>query len=159
MNRVYLGIGGNLARRAHARAAWQALKPLGKLRASPIYECPALGFESQPFFNWVVALETDLELDALRFALREIEFSFGRAHDAQKYQDRTLDIDILLFGDKVCRAPITLPREDVFRYPFVIQPLYDLAPELIIPGDGRTMQEIWQEKGPFPELNLVSLTL
>lgn len=153
---VYLGIGGNIEREKYALAAWQALQTLGSaLRVSPVYECPALGFDSQPFYNWVVEFNTELTLTELMRQLRAIEHQLGRAEHAVKFEDRTIDIDILLYGDKVSTAPLCLPRDDIFRYPFVLQPLYDLAPQLSIPGDGRTVAQIWQTQAPFKHLTPV----
>ncbi|EJL6388765.1 2-amino-4-hydroxy-6-hydroxymethyldihydropteridine diphosphokinase [Vibrio vulnificus] len=160
MNTVYIGVGSNIEREKHARAAWQELTLLGEaLQASPIYECAAVGFDSHAFFNFVIRLNTSMTLEELASQLRQIELRWGRAENAAKYQDRTLDLDIVLFGECISSQKPELPRSDIFKYPFVIQPLYDLQPDLVIPGDGRTVEEIWQTARDLDTLRAVDFSL
>ncbi|POC15159.1 2-amino-4-hydroxy-6-hydroxymethyldihydropteridine diphosphokinase [Vibrio vulnificus] len=160
MNTVYIGVGSNIEREKHARAAWQELTLLGEaLQASPIYECAAVGFDSHAFFNFVIRLNTSMTLEELASQLRQIEMRWGREENAAKYQDRTLDLDIVLFGDCISSQKPELPRSDIFKYPFVIQPLYDLQPDLVIPGDGRTVEEIWQTARDLDILRAVDFSL
>ena len=160
MNTVYIGVGSNIEREKHARAAWQELTLLGEaLQASPIYECAAVGFDSHAFFNFVIRLNTSMTLEELAFQLRQIEMRWGREENAAKYQDRTLDLDIVLFGECISSQKPELPRSDIFKYPFVIQPLYDLQPDLVIPGDGRTVEEIWQTARDLDTLKAVDFSL
>ncbi|ENN6195559.1 2-amino-4-hydroxy-6-hydroxymethyldihydropteridine diphosphokinase [Vibrio vulnificus] len=160
MNTVYIGIGSNIEREKHARAAWQELTLLGEaLQASPIYECAAVGFDSHAFFNFVIRLNTSMTLEELASQLRQIELRWGREENAAKYQDRTLDLDIVLFGECISSQKPELPRSDIFKYPFVIQPLYDLQPDLVIPGDGRTVEEIWQTARDLDTLRAVDFSL
>lgn len=140
MTRVYLGVGTNIDRQRHAVAAVTELKKLdANLQVSTVYQCPASGFEGAEFFNFVVGLDVSLELDQLRQHLRNLEVQYGRPLDAKKNKDRTLDIDILLFGEEVCTDKPQLPRSDIFKFNFVLQPLKELCPELVIPTDGRTV--------------------
>ncbi|EPR7134767.1 TPA: 2-amino-4-hydroxy-6-hydroxymethyldihydropteridine diphosphokinase [Vibrio vulnificus] len=160
MNTVYIGVGSNIEREKHARAAWQELTLLGEaLQASPIYECAAVGFDSYAFFNFVIRLNTSMTLEELASQLRQIELRWGREENAAKYQDRTLDLDIVLFGECISSQKPELPRSDIFKYPFVIQPLYDLQPDLVIPGDGRTVEEIWQTARDLDTLKAVDFSL
>ncbi|HDY7774920.1 TPA: 2-amino-4-hydroxy-6-hydroxymethyldihydropteridine diphosphokinase [Vibrio vulnificus] len=160
MNTVYIGVGSNIEREKHARAAWQELTLLGEaLQASPIYECAAAGFDSHAFFNFVIRLNTSMTLEELASQLRQIELRWGREENAAKYQDRTLDLDIVLFGECISSQKPELPRSDIFKYPFVIQPLYDLQPDLVIPGDGRTVEEIWQTARDLDTLKAVDFSL
>ncbi|MCF8779860.1 2-amino-4-hydroxy-6-hydroxymethyldihydropteridine diphosphokinase [Vibrio sp. IRLE0018] len=160
MNTVYIGVGSNIEREKHARAAWQELTLLGEaLQASPIYECAAVGFDSHAFFNFVIRLNTSMTLEELASQLRQIELRWGREENAAKYQDRTLDLDIVLFGECISSQKPELPRSDIFKYPFVIQPLYDLQPDLVIPGDGRTVEEIWQTARDLDTLKVVDFSL
>ncbi|HAS6165140.1 2-amino-4-hydroxy-6-hydroxymethyldihydropteridine diphosphokinase [Vibrio vulnificus] len=160
MNTVYIGVGSNIDREKHARAAWQELTLLGEaLQASPIYECAAVGFDSHAFFNFVIRLNTSMTLEELASQLRQIELRWGREENAAKYQDRTLDLDIVLFGECISSQKPELPRSDIFKYPFVIQPLYDLQPDLVIPGDGRTVEEIWQTARDLDTLKAVDFSL
>lgn len=144
MTSVYVGIGSNIDKHKHIEVAVDELSGLGQfIRQSTIYESPSLGFRGAPFFNLIVEIQTSLTLEVFAKFLRDIEIRWGRALEAQKYQDRTLDLDIILFGDMIRDSSPQLPRKDIYHYPFVIQPLYELSPDLVIPGDGRTVRDIW----------------
>jgi 2-amino-4-hydroxy-6-hydroxymethyldihydropteridine diphosphokinase len=106
-----------------------------------VYACESFGFEGNEFFNMVARLDTELALDELSSALKNIEVKWGRAADAAKFQDRALDLDILLYGKEISQKKPLLPREDIYKYSFVTQPLYDLDPQLVIPQDGRTLKQ------------------
>jgi len=142
---VYISIGSNIDREHYVRAAVAELKQLGdRYRVSRIFEAEPVGFDGPGFFNCVVALETDLSLDALQQRLKALEVQYGRQPDAVKNQNRTLDLDLLLFGDQVRSEAPALPRTDIYKFAFVLLPLYELDPQLVIPGDGRTVAQIWQ---------------
>ncbi|AEH34138.1 2-amino-4-hydroxy-6-hydroxymethyldihydropteridine diphosphokinase [Vibrio anguillarum] len=154
MTTVYVGVGSNIERRKHIEVAIEELSTIGNhLQISTIYECASVGFNSAAFYNLVVALETRLSLSDFVAQLRAIESRWGRDPQAKKFQDRTLDLDIILFGEDISAQDPELPRSDIFKYPFVIQPLYDLSPERIVPNDGRSVRQIWQQA-----INLESLT-
>ncbi len=157
---AYIGVGTNIDREQHVLVAYQELQKLGEeLLVSPIYECEPIGFSSQNFYNFVIALRTALSLEELSCQLREIEFKWGREENAQKYQDRTLDLDIVLFGECVSTQKPELPRSDIFKYPFVTKPLFDLEPDLVIPGDGRTVADIWHLMQPVDSLTPVTFSI
>ncbi|CAM2812476.1 2-amino-4-hydroxy-6-hydroxymethyldihydropteridine diphosphokinase [Vibrio rarus] len=164
MTRAYLGIGTNIERDKHAQVAITQLQRLGShLQVSTIYRCPAAGFNGAEFYNFVIGLETDLTLSQFAAQLRALELAYGRPENAQKQQDRTLDIDILLFGDVIRQQSPQLPRADIFKFNFVLQPLYELCPELLVPGEGRTIEQIWQQQflsiGGMSNLTAISLPL
>ncbi|WP_372377821.1 2-amino-4-hydroxy-6-hydroxymethyldihydropteridine diphosphokinase [Vibrio natriegens] len=157
---AYIGVGTNIDREQHAKVAYNELQQLGEdLLVSPIYECEPIGFSSQNFYNFVITLRTALSLEEFSHRLREIEFKWGREENAQKYQDRTLDLDIVLFGELISTQKPELPRSDIYKYPFVTKPLYDLNPHLVIPGDGRTVADIWYAMQPVDYLKPVSFSL
>lgn len=157
---AYIGVGTNIDREQHAKVAYNELQQLGEdLLVSPIYECEPIGFSSQNFYNFVITLCTALSLEEFSHRLREIEFKWGREENAQKYQDRTLDLDIVLFGEVISTQKPELPRSDIYKYPFVTKPLYDLNPHLVIPGDGRTVADIWYAMQPVDSLKPVSFSL
>ncbi|UYI47490.1 2-amino-4-hydroxy-6-hydroxymethyldihydropteridine diphosphokinase [Vibrio parahaemolyticus] len=157
---AYIGVGTNIDREQHAKVAYNELQQLGEdLVVSPIYECEPIGFSSQNFYNFVITLRTSLSLEEFSHRLREIEFKWGREENAQKYQDRTLDLDIVLFGELISTQKPELPRSDIYKYPFVTKPLYDLNPHLVIPGDGRTVADIWYAMQPVDSLKPVSFSL
>ncbi len=150
---AYVGVGSNLERYRHIEAGIKELSLLGdELRLSTIYECPAQGFDSHPFLNLVVELKTSLSLEDFQQSLKEVEFRWGRDVDAKKYQDRTLDMDIILFGDVISPSSPVVPRPDIYQYPFVIQPLYELCPELNIPGTDLSIKKVWQDAALLEQL-------
>lgn len=147
MTLAYLGIGTNIDRDKHAKAAIMELQHLGdNLQVSTIYRCPAADFDGAEFYNFVVGLDTPLPLDVFATRLRDLEVQYGRPVNACKKQDRTLDIDILLFGDRVSETRPVLPREDIVRFNFVLQPLFELCPDIIVPKDGRSVRQIWEQE-------------
>ncbi len=144
MPRVYLGLGSNIAPRRHLELALDALsEAFGLLELSPVYESAAVGFAGDNFLNLVVRLETDLTVGDLARSLRAIEDANHRRRGAAKYCARTLDIDILTYGDWVGTfAGIQLPRDEILRYAFVLRPLADLAPEEKHPALRRTYRQL-----------------
>ena len=133
MTLAYLGIGSNQDARQAIPEGIHALTEYGCiLRTSPIYRSPAMGFQGADFYNLVLEMETELNLTLFAQGLRTIEYQCGRSAQAAKNQDRRLDIDILLFGEQVSTQKPIVPRPDIYHCPFVIQPLYDLRPDLIL---------------------------
>ncbi|WP_064605957.1 2-amino-4-hydroxy-6-hydroxymethyldihydropteridine diphosphokinase [Photobacterium sp. J15] len=144
MTTVYISIGSNIEREYHIRAAVTELKTLGTgIEVSRIFEAEPVGFSGPNFYNCVLAMETALPLEHLQQNLKQLELSYGRAPDAQKNQSRTLDLDILLYGDLVQDCAPQLPRSDLYKFAFVLLPMMELCPELEIPGDGRTVSQLW----------------
>ncbi|WP_421335878.1 2-amino-4-hydroxy-6-hydroxymethyldihydropteridine diphosphokinase [Aeromonas veronii] len=145
MTTIYISLGSNIERDRHIRAGLDALHAeFGELRVSRVFESEAVGFNGSPFYNLVAAAETDLPLATVCQRLRAMEFAHGREPDAKKFAPRTLDLDLLLYGDLVCDTPLALPRGEVLTNAFVLWPLAELAPKLRHPVDGRTMGELWQ---------------
>ncbi|MFM5656834.1 2-amino-4-hydroxy-6-hydroxymethyldihydropteridine diphosphokinase [Aeromonas veronii] len=145
MTTIYISLGSNIERDRHIRAGLDALHAeFGELRVSRVFESEAVGFNGRPFYNLVAAAETGLPLTTVCQRLRAMEFAHGREPDAKKFAPRTLDLDLLLYGDLVCDTPLALPRGEVLTNAFVLWPLAELAPKLRHPVDGRTMGELWQ---------------
>lgn len=93
-------------------------------------------------------LDTELSLTQLHHQLRNIELKWGRQPNAQKLQDRTLDLDLLLFGEQVSTDNPTLPRSDILNLNLCYA-LCGSSPQLLIASDGRTIEQIWQQfQGP-----------
>jgi len=144
MERVYIGLGSNLAEPlAQLRDALAALAalPRSQLTAtSSFYASDPLGPPDQPrYVNAVAALDTELTPLALLDALQAIELHQGRVRKAERWGPRTLDLDILLFGERVLNEPrLTVPHYHLHARPFVLYPLAELAPELHLP-DGRPL--------------------
>ncbi|MDG3089098.1 2-amino-4-hydroxy-6-hydroxymethyldihydropteridine diphosphokinase [Vibrio hannami] len=156
MTTAYIGVGTNIEREKHTRAAIEELSKLDSaLRVSPIYECKAVGFGGSAFYNFVIELNTSLTLTEFSQKLRKIELKWGRKENAQKYQDRTLDLDIILFGKQISKANPIVPRDDIYKYPFVIQPLCDLAPGLVLPESGDKVCDIWAQMDGLDSLTVL----
>jgi len=142
MNIAYVALGANLGDPASTiRAAFGALANLPESRVvhcSSLYRTAPVGILDQPeFVNAAAMLETTLAPEALLDALLEVEQRFGRIR-AEKNGPRTLDLDLLLYNDQFLDLPrLTLPHPRLHLRAFVLQPLAELAPDLIIPGRGR----------------------
>ncbi|MFD2176393.1 2-amino-4-hydroxy-6-hydroxymethyldihydropteridine diphosphokinase [Veronia pacifica] len=145
MTQVLVSVGSNIERERHISEGLQALKELDPAcRVSRVFEAVPVGFEGPNFFNLVVELNTEMSLDGITEALREIEARWGRERDAIKFRDRTLDIDLLTYGDLFQPEGPTLPRKDVYKFAFTLWPLAELCPDQQIPGDSQTYAEAWQ---------------
>lgn len=147
MPKVYLGLGSNQNREHFITAALDALRDtFGSLEISPVYECESVGFKGNPFFNLVVSLETSLSVGELSRCLKTIENNHGRDRNASKYSPRTLDIDILLYGDYVgVFEGVALPRGEITENAFVLRPLADLAPDVLHPTLQRSYAQLWRD--------------
>ncbi|WP_407332130.1 2-amino-4-hydroxy-6-hydroxymethyldihydropteridine diphosphokinase [Enterovibrio sp. 27052020O] len=144
MIQVLVSIGSNIEREHHIAEGMAALKALDpNCRSSRIFEAVPVGFEGPNFYNLVVELHTDLSLEGIMAALREIESRWGRERDAIKFRDRTLDIDLLTYGELTQASGPVLPRKDVYKFAFTLWPLAELCPDQVIPGDTQTYQQAW----------------
>jgi 2-amino-4-hydroxy-6-hydroxymethyldihydropteridine diphosphokinase len=148
MERVYIGLGSNLATPLQQlRAALAAIdaQPGCQLRAvSPAYASDPLGPADQPrYLNAVAALDTSLAPLQLLDALQVIEQSQGRERKAERWGPRTLDLDILLFGDRLIDEPrLQVPHYHLQARAFVLYPLADVAPAGLRLPDGRSLAEL-----------------
>jgi 2-amino-4-hydroxy-6-hydroxymethyldihydropteridine diphosphokinase len=142
--RAFVGLGGNLGPVAQtfdaALAALAALPGTRVVARSPLYRNPPLGDAAQPdFLNAVAELETTQPPLALLDALLATERRFGRERpDAVRWAPRTLDLDLLLYGDATLDLPgLQVPHPALHQRAFVLRPLADIAPALVVPGHGR----------------------
>jgi 2-amino-4-hydroxy-6-hydroxymethyldihydropteridine diphosphokinase len=143
---AYIALGSNVGDRAENLrvAKEQAEAPdLRVLRASSIYETAPRDVEDQPWFlNQVLECETDLFPRQLLARLQKIERDMGRKRRMAK-GPREIDLDILLYGDAVVKAPeLEIPHPRMAERRFVLEPLAELAPEKRHPGTRRTMREM-----------------
>lgn len=137
-----IGLGSNLddPRRQvmQAARALDALPDSGRPRLSSLYISAPLGDASQPdYINAVAVLPTRLPPLELLFHLQGIEQRQGRVRGGQRWGPRTLDLDLLLYGDLLQNDPVlTLPHAGLAQRNFVLFPLFEIAPDLEIPGAG-----------------------
>jgi 2-amino-4-hydroxy-6-hydroxymethyldihydropteridine diphosphokinase len=150
MPTAYIALGANLPGPAGSpvatlAAAVQRLGTLGNVKQqSSVYRTEPVGFADQPLFlNAVVALETDLDAPTLLNKLLMIEKEFGRDRSAGiPNGPRTLDLDILLVNSLELNVPgLDLPHPRMSQRAFVLVPLAEIAPHLLIPGSGKTVSE------------------
>lgn len=142
---VYLGLGSNSERELHLSAGLDALAGLLQgMRCSAVFESQAVGIKSGPFFNLVVTGLTDLPLLELDRRLKFIEADNGRY--APERKGLPLDIDVLMYGDLHGNFDgLVLPRAEILKNAFVLWPLSLIAPELVHPGTGKSMAQLWQQ--------------
>jgi len=145
MTDVFVAAGSNVNPVGNLRAALTALRQVyPTLRLSPAYRNSAVGFEGADFINLVVGFSTDDPVVRVREQLQKIEGACGRPPGAPKWAPRTMDLDILLYGQTVSDTPgLILPRPDLVRRPYVLKPMAELAPEVMHPTLQRSMRELW----------------
>lgn len=149
MTRAWLSLGSNVDRERHIRAGIAALRErFGTIVVSPVYDSAAVGFSGNAFLNLVVGIDTGLSVGDLAAWLRALEEANGRIREAgRKFNDRTLDIDILTYGDSHGVIDgIELPRDEVTRHAFVLRPLADVAPDERHPVLGVTWRELLAQR-------------
>jgi 2-amino-4-hydroxy-6-hydroxymethyldihydropteridine diphosphokinase len=133
---AYVGLGANLGDREGTIRAAIAQLP-GVVAVSPLRETDPVGITDQPqFLNGVAALETELAPRALLDVLLAVERRLGRERK-ERWGPRTIDLDLLLYGDEVIdERGLTVPHPRLGERRFVLEPLADLAPTLVVPGLG-----------------------
>lgn len=144
---VFVAAGSNVRPRHHLRHAlslmWEAWPDL---RVSGAYANKAVGFEGEDFINLVTRFHTDQSLQELLEQLHRIEADCGRPREAPKWAPRSMDLDVLLYGDAVGEFPgAVLPRGDLLRRPYMLGPTAEIGPDVVHPTAGRTMSELWAE--------------
>jgi 2-amino-4-hydroxy-6-hydroxymethyldihydropteridine diphosphokinase len=142
---AFIGLGSNLGdREENVRAALERLSELGPLRASTVRETDPVGLTEQPMFlNAVAEVRTDLPARKLLASLLAIERDLGRDRTVeQRWGPRTIDLDLLLYGGEVVDEPgLTVPHPRLAERLFVLEPLHELAPDLVLP-DGRRIKDL-----------------
>jgi 2-amino-4-hydroxy-6-hydroxymethyldihydropteridine diphosphokinase len=145
---AYVALGSNLGdREAHLRAAIAALGARPGVRVMAVsraYETDPVGPPPQgPYLNAAVHLRTTLAPRALLACLLEIEAAQGRQRSAGRWSARTLDLDLLFYGSLALDEPgLCIPHAHLHERPFVLEPLCELAPRLVHPRLGQTVEEL-----------------
>jgi 2-amino-4-hydroxy-6-hydroxymethyldihydropteridine diphosphokinase len=140
MTTAYIGLGSNLGDRE--RLIRDAAVLIGAVRLSTVIETEPWGYGNQPkFLNAVAEVETPLAARQLLDHLLEVELRLGRERVGAQWGPRTIDLDLLLYGDETIDEPgLVVPHPRLPDRDFVLRPLAELVPSLKIPGNG-TVQE------------------
>jgi 2-amino-4-hydroxy-6-hydroxymethyldihydropteridine diphosphokinase len=162
VGKAYLSLGSNLDAQENIASAIRALRArFGEVRVSPVYRTAAVGFDGADFLNAAAVIDSDLDPLALDGWLHALEDAHGRDRSGPRFGDRTLDIDLVLYDDRILDGPgsLRLPRDEL-RHAFVLRPLAEIAPEAVEPRSGLTLAELWAqspERGvvmqPLPEFD------
>ena len=147
---VFIGVGSNVRPEVNIPKALRLLMKSGcidhasscPVALSTHYRTKALNRENDPeFVNGVWMIRTHFSLRRIRSLLKRIETSCGRKRSSDPFDPRTIDLDILLFGETADKGA-KLPHPDIYRRPFVYVPLIELAPDLIPPGDKEKLASV-----------------
>lgn len=140
---AYIGLGANLEDPiAHVRAAREALRrhpDLHAIACSRLYRSAPMGPADQPdYINAVMSVETELPAATLLHILQALEAQHGRTRSGERWGPRTLDLDLLLYGDEtIATDELQVPHPGIAEREFVLRPLLEIAPDLDIPGRGK----------------------
>lgn len=146
MTTVLLSLGSNVQPTHYLRLAVAALRArFGQIEVSPAYRMPAVGFEGPDFVNNAVMLQTSMDLAALDHWLHALEDAHGRDRSGARLSDRTLDVDVVFFGNCIVDGPghLRIPRPEL-KHAFVLKPLADIAPDFVDPVSGQTLAALWK---------------
>jgi len=151
---VYVAAGSNVAPEENlARAIAELERQFPGTRFSRAYRNRAVGFSGDDFINLVAGFDTELPLSEVLTRLHAIETLCGRPRGAPRWAPRSMDLDVLLYGDLVCtEAAVKLPRPDLLKRAYMLGPLAELAPEVRHPTERLTIGELWQrfDQGAHP---------
>ena len=142
---IFLSLGSNIEPEKNIDFAKDQLQiRYGKLLISSIYKTKAVGFKGDDFLNLVIKVSTDDGPERVIDNLHYIERQTGRETGSGEFNSRTLDIDLLLYGDLI-NPSLNLPRDEILKYDFVLEPLVEIFPEGIHPIENKSYKEIFME--------------
>ncbi|HXB17867.1 MAG TPA: 2-amino-4-hydroxy-6-hydroxymethyldihydropteridine diphosphokinase [Steroidobacteraceae bacterium] len=146
MPEVYVAAGSNVEPERHmSQAVAELERAFPGVRFSSWYRNRALGFEGEDFINLVAGFTTTLPVRAVLERLHAIEARCGRPREAPRWAPRSMDLDVLLYGDLVCEEPgLKLPRPDLVKRAYMLGPLAELAPEVMHPTARLSVGELWR---------------
>ncbi len=161
MARVYVGVGSNIDPERAVGSGLAALEAaFGNLTVSPVYRNPPVGFEGADFLNLVVGFDAGVDVETVVEELHAIEAAHGRRRDLPRFSARTLDLDLLLYADRVLDIPgLRLPREEITRHAFVLRPLADIAADERHPVLGERFADLWARLEPRMNARLIRVSL
>jgi len=160
MPTVLLSLGSNLDPQRYLRSAQQHLhQQFADIIFSPCYRTRAVGFKGNDFLNGAAILETAWSLPELENWLHTLEDNHGRIRDGKRYGNRSLDVDVVYYGQAVIdeAGQRRIPRPEI-KHAFVLKPLADIAPTFIDPVCDLSILELWQQHADYGlAMDVVSL--
>ena len=143
---AFIAIGSNIAPERNIPAAVAGICHLGRLDAiSTFYSTPPIGRDDQPrYLNGVVRVQTAIEPQAIRAALRGIEAALGRARTSDKYAARTIDLDLVLYGQAVVET-LNIPDPHIYERPFLAIPIAEIDASVAMPDSQIPISRIAEE--------------
>ncbi|KOR33220.1 hypothetical protein TI05_02335 [Achromatium sp. WMS3] len=147
MPKVWISLGSNQNREYNLQGAIKALRQhYGNVLLSSVYEGTAIGFDGAPFYNLVAGFQTIESPHKIVQVLHSIEDSYGRVRTNNKFTSRSLDLDLLTWGELILHEKgLILPREEILIYAFVLRPLSEIAGLEQHPVLKQTYQELWSK--------------
>jgi 2-amino-4-hydroxy-6-hydroxymethyldihydropteridine diphosphokinase len=147
MPRIFVGIGSNIERERSVRAGVAELQQhYGELQLSSVYESDAVGFDGDAFYNLAAAFDSDDSVEQVVATLADIEDRHGRLRNGERFAPRTLDLDLLLYGDEIIKAEkYHVPRDEIPHYAFVLWPLAEMVPQMRHPESGESYAQMWEK--------------
>ena len=147
MTQVFIAIGSNYHRDKNINAAISALKEQHlDLLISPTYQTPSYGFDGPDFFNLLATFESTQAHEDIVSSLKAIEVAQGRNYSEKKSPRISIDLDLLLYGSEIINNENhQLPHPDILRYPFILQGLAELAPNLQHPILKQSFTELYAQ--------------
>lgn len=148
MSTIYLSLGSNIKPKENLKRALDYLRQYYKpMEESKIYQTKSEGFIGNDFLNQVVSFETEDSPEVIIKTLKKIEKKIGRRERKEKFSEREIDIDLLLYENFVGKVSgKVIPHKDIDLYRFVLEPLAEIAPDLIHPKHQKKISEIWEKK-------------
>lgn len=147
MTRGYISVGSNIDKEKNILSSLRALSQFfGDLIISSTYESEPVGFSGDTFYNLIVGFDSELDVKTITKQLRQIELDHGRTRDCKKFSARTLDLDLILYGDLIISdGRLQIPRDEIERYAFVLEPLAEIAGDLKHPVSKISYRELWEK--------------
>ena len=159
MTTVFIAAGSNVKPEENLRCALHELGKCYRMMCSAAYRNKAVGFEGEDFINLVIGLDTNNSVDTVIAHLHQAEEACGRPRNAPKWAPRTMDLDLLLYGDLI-REDLRVPRADLLKRAYMLRPMAEIAPDVVHPVAKKTMRQLWDEfNASDHEMTAVTLTL
>ena len=159
---VFLSLGSNIDPKENLKYACRELeKAFGNIQISSVYRNKPIGFKGNDFLNMVVKVKSMFNPNEMLDFIQSLEAATGRDIATGTLDSRTLDIDMVLYGDLVHpEKPFKIPRNDIELYSFVLCPLAEIDPDGIHPVTGKTFKDLWEgfDQAEHP-LNKVSVDI